>query len=322
MQFFDHFDTFSLFKKNRSSVPELSNPSWENFYDITIQSNIRAGDFSTYFCMKLQKEWYQGEKPYYHIYPAIFPMVEKLKLDVPCNQLRLPVRDLSVRFPSDVNHQYKIGNTVLHHFFCRHVTSEEFKESVAKFAELNPKFIMGENPDDGIFFFISSTELETKQKETHVSYFALPLSGSVTVEESFVDRQPLAMYKSGNTVENDAETKSFFSAVLRFCAAICLIGNDAELITPDVLAKDREKFNKANDEQKKLIIDRAVRRGKNGFLLGANLEMIPHYRRPHLALVWTGKGKKTPKIVMRKGSVVHREKIVEVPSGFEGKATG
>jgi hypothetical protein len=321
MQFFDHFDTFSLFKKNTNNVPELSNPSWENFYDTVIESNIRAGNFSDYFCMKLQKEWYQGEKPYYHIYPAIFPMVEKLRLDVHCNQLKLPIRDLSVRFPSDVDHQYKIGNTVLHHFFCRHISSKEFKDSVAKFAELNPKFIMGENPDnDYIFFFISSTEPETKQKELHVAYFALPLSDSVTVEESFVDRQPLPIDGSGN--ENDAQTKSFFVAVLRFCAAICLIGNDPDLVTPDILAKDREKFNRANDEQKKLIIDRAVRRGKNGFLLGANLEMIPHYRRPHLALVWTGEGKKIPKIVMRKGSVVHREKIVEVPSGFDRKATG
>ena len=50
--------------------------------------------------------------------------------------------------------------------------------------------------------------------------------------------------------------------------------------------------------------------------------MIPHYRRPHMALVWTGHGRAMPKIVPRRGSVVHREAVEKLPSGFGGRLRG
>ena len=50
--------------------------------------------------------------------------------------------------------------------------------------------------------------------------------------------------------------------------------------------------------------------------MGRRIEVIPHYRRPHMALVWTGKGREMPKIMPRKGTVVHREVVERLPSGF------
>jgi hypothetical protein len=47
-----------------------------------------------------------------------------------------------------------------------------------------------------------------------------------------------------------------------------------------------------------------------------------YYRRPHPALVWTGHGRTVPRIIMRKGSVVHREVLAPVPTGFEGEQQG
>ena len=38
------------------------------------------------------------------------------------------------------------------------------------------------------------------------------------------------------------------------------------------------------------------------------MEVVPHYRRPHMALVWTGAGRAVPKVVPRRGSVVHRDR--------------
>ena len=50
---------------------------------------------------------------------------------------------------------------------------------------------------------------------------------------------------------------------------------------------------------------------------GRHIEVIPHYRRPHMTLVWTGTGRVVPRIVPRRGSVVHREVVEKVPSGWE-----
>ena len=51
--------------------------------------------------------------------------------------------------------------------------------------------------------------------------------------------------------------------------------------------------------------------------VGRHIEVAPHYRRPHMTtLGWAGQGRAAPKIVPRRGSVVHREAVEKVPSGF------
>jgi hypothetical protein len=64
-------------------------------------------------------------------------------------------------------------------------------------------------------------------------------------------------------------------------------------------------------------IDKAHRRGKIGWNAGKRMEVVPHYRRSHMALVWTGRA--VPKVVPRRGSVVHREKVEKVPGRFGGE---
>ncbi len=66
-------------------------------------------------------------------------------------------------------------------------------------------------------------------------------------------------------------------------------------------------------------VDKAHRRGKVGWNVGKRMEVVLHYRRPHMALVWTGRGRAVPKVVPRRGSVVHRDKLEKVPRGFGGR---
>ncbi len=97
------------------------------------------------------------------------------------------------------------------------------------------------------------------------------------------------------------------------CCSLCLPENDPSIISPDVLADDRARFEASGDQR---YIDKAHRGGKVGWDVGKHIEMIPHYRRPHMALVWTGRGRAVLRIVPRKGSVVHREMVEKLPSGF------
>jgi len=85
---------------------------------------------------------------------------------------------------------------------------------------------------------------------------------------------------------------------------------------PDVLSKDRAKFADTGAQK---YIDKAHRRGKIGWNVGRQIEVAPHYRRPHMTLVWTGPGRAVPRVVPRRGSVVHREVVERVPSGFGGE---
>jgi hypothetical protein len=102
---------------------------------------------------------------------------------------------------------------------------------------------------------------------------------------------------------------------IRLCCSLCLLENDPEIISPDVLADDRAKFEASRDQK---YIDKAHRRGKIGWDVGKHIEVIPHFRRPHMTLVWTGSGRRVPRIVPRRGSIVHREAVEKLPSGFGG----
>jgi hypothetical protein len=62
----------------------------------------------------------------------------------------------------------------------------------------------------------------------------------------------------------------------------------------DVLADDRAKFHETGDQK---FVEKARRRGKVGWDVGRKIEVIPHYPRPHLILVWTGRGRAVPRIV-------------------------
>ena len=100
---------------------------------------------------------------------------------------------------------------------------------------------------------------------------------------------------------------------VRLCCSLCLLENDPSVIEPDVLGKDRGKFEASGDAK---YVHKAHRRGKIGWNVGRRIEVAPHYRRPHMALVWTRRGRTVPKLVPHRGSVVHRELVEKVPSRF------
>lgn len=103
--------------------------------------------------------------------------------------------------------------------------------------------------------------------------------------------------------------------LLRLYVSVCLIaaGKDEQIITPDVLSKDRSRFDESRDTA---IVERAVRRGKIGWDIGREIHCSPHWRRPHAALYHVGKGRTEHRIVFRKGALVKRDDITKVPTGY------
>jgi hypothetical protein len=105
------------------------------------------------------------------------------------------------------------------------------------------------------------------------------------------------------------------ASIIKLVCTLCLLENDSSIIEPDVLDKDRAKYERQPDQT---IVDRAVRRGKIGWNVGRKIETIPHVRGPSpLALYWTGPGRRIPLIRYRKGCIVHKELVTKVPTSFE-----
>jgi hypothetical protein len=298
VKFFDYLD-FYTFLKNNSGYKKADFLSVEDFYRGLTRSAEAQNDVFVFRQSKMELSWINAKKPYYNIYPVIFPMVKNLNLDVPCNMVQCPLDVLCLKLPELPNNPFVFNGQPVRTVMFQHqeVAREKGSNQVIR----------------GIVISIDCGERERTSGCPIQVFKIFPLREDMTIDQACNSLPSHHTLYMGMKVDDE-----MVNQVVKLCCTVCLIGNDPELVCPDVIAKEREKFEAGDEETKKKIIEKSIRRGKYGFNLGANLEMIPHYRRPHLALVWTGKGKTIAKVVMRKGSVVHREKIVEVPSGYKG----
>lgn len=141
-------------------------------------------------------------------------------------------------------------------------------------------------------------------------------SGSVrTVFGACLDTMPLAEYE----FNKECQYSSTLEFLLKLVAFIGLIKDDPSFVTRDVLNEDVHKYESADEELRRRLEEKAKRRGRFGWTIGKQYECIPHLRRPHFAIRWTGKGGETPKLRPIKAAVVHRKKLTEIPTGYRDK---
>lgn len=219
-------------------------------------------------------------------------MLTRLDLDLDSALIQLPMPALCIRLPKQQNpllFRWKDQP-----FDIRSMLLSEINEGHG----LSILIDVGESMDYGGF------------RVPIYTYRNFPRQAGLTVDQS------LAGLSKGVTADIGVQVpENLIIDCVRLCCSLSLLENDASVIEPDVLAKDRDRFEQTGDQK---FVDKAHRRGKVGWNVGRHIEISPHYRRPHMALVWTGRGRTLPKIVPRKGSVVHRELVEKVPSGFQG----
>lgn len=103
-------------------------------------------------------------------------------------------------------------------------------------------------------------------------------------------------------------------AVARIVCTLCLMADDPQVVEPVVLRDDEDKYEKNPDPA---LVEKARRRGNYGWHVGKSIEVSPHVRAAcPAALYWTGEGRRVPKIRFRRGSIVHRKKLAEMPTGY------
>ena len=238
-----------------------------------------------------ERDWEKARRPYYNVWPAIVPMLTRLNLDLDSSLIRLPLPALCIRFPKDE---------------AKNPLRFDWKGKAVSIRCILMGYI---NNETGISLLIDIGETAPLGVPIY-TYRNFPRQAGLTVEQSLAGLQPDPFTGIGIQLPDELAR-----ACVRLCGTLCLMDNDPEIISPDVLADDRVKFEASGDQK---FVEKAHRRGKVGWDVGKHIEVMPHYRRPHMTLVWTGHGRAVPKIVPRKGSVVHRDVVEKVPSGFGG----
>jgi hypothetical protein len=229
-----------------------------------------------------ERNWAIKSRPFFNIYPAVINSLSNTPVSiVPRTIPKSIVHELGVlcvKLPSGFNHKMTTGIT---HFFVTIANSVLNPGS----RELIPSEAISVNYvcNDMIFHTWCSMD-EPFIEPGRETYIGVPMTDLETRQRRFLEKLTLG---------------------------IMLLAADPEFVQPILLKRDQ---GKSGDRKK--MIERAKRNGVFGFDIGANMDVSPHFRRPHFAIRWTGKGAQTPKLVPVKGTVIHRDAMA-VPTGFE-----
>jgi hypothetical protein len=301
MEFYKYIDSWSALKKaNLRQHFKSQEELWE--FKMTMAEEL-CQPF-TYRRALLEQEWCAASRPYYNLYPAILPMLTGLKLNIHADAVSFDsIKAIEVRLPKNQNEEspFKFGNNEV--------------RSVLFALQDMPKNTDADELVKGLCVCFDIGEMDAVDFEPIYSFRLLPLQPELTIEESMNVLSVDDSASIGVQVPDDIAIN-----VVKICICLMMLDRDPTVVTPDILVKDLAKWDAASEAEKLKLIEKAKSRGKNGWNIGAFLEKIPHIRRPHPALVRVGKGRTLTRIVMRKGSVVHRNKITEVPSGYESSS--
>lgn len=267
-----------------------------DFYDALVASERKAQHTNTdsviYQALNTSElMWHLEGRPYYNITPIAIDMFNKISLDVPIEYLRLPYNSITINMPKgfELHGETRSGVDVV-------IESLMFSPSMKWLAAI------------------------TSNGNRTQGYMPIPLGNDGTDNKPVTIEQgcALALGWSGHDKLNGLVEK-----LVRIAYSLCVIASDPEtdLLTPDVLANDRYEydrcFEKGQYDRCKQMIDRANRRGKVGWTVGANIEYTAHARRPYFGIRWKGSGEdKRPCLVPIKGCIVRKKSITDVPTGY------
>lgn len=276
MRFYEHPTYYALAKRNGQSVD-----CFYKYYRLHLKQ-----DYEEELKLQLSGElaWYSVCRPYYKIYPCVFPLIEKLmERDIDSSVFELP-KDIPVSL---------IQTDGKHDLWLPPLASVclRFPEGSEFFGLKTCILVSGiaDAPDDGFW-------LNTQHQ---------PMNGEHQFHYSGSRRCPIDYELINKYPELRATLAAF--------VAMKLLHNDIDFCEREILSKDQMKGKPVTD----ILVNKAKRRGVVGWSLGKRMETIPHSRRPHLGVRWTGKGKTIPKLVPIKGCIVKRKKLTEVPQGYQ-----
>lgn len=294
MQFNDYKNHFAIAKKMGLNHT-MGIHTREDMYQALVPNASK--DPIGFRHIAFDRGWHAIGKPYYDIYPCIIPMLTKLSLAFPGTAISPPngIQHLLLRLPTEPHALYTDDLRVN----CAFLSFQEVNRDIGT-----------KQREQGLVVGLDVGEMIEELPVYTMRIFPLD---ERTVEETIF---ALATHKT-TYLGIQVPTELILNTV-RLALTVCLIGDNPEFLDRQVLSKDEAKLSltKTNEEKEQLF-DKAKRRGKWGFSLGKSIEVIPHFRRPHPCIVWVGHGRGIPKLVLRSGSFIHKNKLKQIPSGYE-----
>ena len=224
----------------------------EKFYAAALAGGVRTGNGLAMG----EGLWKQLRRPYYQVWPAIIPALLNLRLDIESALIGTPTQALVVRLPLD--------------------------KPIPELPGVQTALMVQEGPGDDLRLWVNFMR-PTGLANMHITLGCEP---GKTLEQSF---QESAANTESYIITGNFISEEHFPLVqncLRLCAMLCLLADDPEVIAADVLADDRQKYEASGGDRK--YVERAHRRGKFGWNVGQQIEVMPTTAAP--TRPWSGPG--------------------------------
>ena len=253
MQHFHEVDTFFAFRESA-----WSRLKWQEYYLLLAMDPTLP--FGSRMKAKWEWEWYSLERPYYRIYPSILRMFFGIRLDLPSNRIRPPLGAIGIQLPDCLvcDDDWVVNNLLVN------TNSEHCQMSFVAY---------------GLYHGVSATHMT-----------AFPMTPETVERQLLVSMERPTLL--GSVPGRSLMSAELQSRCMRIIATLCLIADNPEFVSADVLAADEEKYKLTGDDK---YVRKAKRRGKYGWTVGKHVEMSPHFRNRCLALYWTGQGAPFPR---------------------------
>lgn len=238
--------------------------------------------------------WLDAGRPYYNLYPSVASSFFKIDLkEIKCRDISLPLEDLLIRLP--VGKELQLSNRT----------------------KARSIMVGGGNDNKGrawIFTIDDGGSMSSPFGDLPIHHV---LGVRMDDDRSIDDHLQIGRNKP-YAPQHDTDQEASENAV-RLVVALCLLKDDPDFIRAEPLEADRAKWEATHDPK---YIEKAIRRGKRGWAVGADIQVAPGYRRAHFAIRWCGQGRTDARLRPIKSCIVHRKIVEELPTGYAGFEPG
>lgn len=252
-----------------------------------LENILKRNQLTEYNFLSGEIRWLNAKCPFFNLYPQVSKALQKTSLDITPSSIEESIvhrlGSVCVRLSncSDILKRHGVG-----WFFIDFASGVMVNQAKDHNANIFKGFCVCYQTESNVFSF--STKLDT----------------------NFEDAEQ--WLKKDNETESESECRR---VIARIAIGVLLLASDPDYLKPVLLKADEGKTTPIEER-----IARAKNRGVFGFSIGEDIERSPHFRRPHFAIRWTGKGATVPKLVPVKGAIIGKEIMTTVPTGYEGQS--
>lgn len=264
-----------------------------------------------------ERMWSEDGSPYYNVHPKMVSSLCKVDMKkIPSNLIRMPhgLNAVNIRF-SQKHDEFTLHDKELTNPRLNQQFQDATKGMILSGSHVHGILMVNLNKS---VLFIVDFNIYTGHNQPVYTIYAIAPNENDTLEDAINKAKGSDRSKSYNDVIDN---------VMRLCVSIGFLSDNPVICEPDVLSKDRSAFESGDDKRRKVIIERAKRRGKIGYNVGTDIMFVEprdkksifsdatgreikyaHIRSGHPHLVRYGKEKKLVKMMWYVPTVVRPDK--------------